>query len=85
MIGPIIGLGVPYHKKYDEIRAMLILLGIAPTGNLQIDKARLEEALFEETLKAQKKENENNEYGAFFENCMGAQILGEQNKIFFKL
>ena len=85
MIRPIIGLGIHIPKKEDEIRAMLILLGIAPTGNLQIDKARLEEALLEEAQKTQKKENGKEGLVIFSEDNIGAQILGEQNKIFFKL
>lgn len=91
MILPVIGIHTHMPSKYEDIVARLRLLGLAPTGNPQIDKMRLEKAIEKrvEKLKEEQEKTEIQEKSPaekrMMEERLGAQALAEQNKFFFNL
>ena len=88
MIIPALSINMNIPKNYDKIKEQLLLFGLAPTGNIDIDKARLIneiEGKQEENRKAKEISNEVNQNRLLEEQRTGAQLLGVQNRIFFGL
>jgi hypothetical protein len=78
-------------SRYEEIVERLRALGLAPTGDKQIDKMRLKKAIdkkieaFEEQQRIVKEQEKSPAEKRMMEERLGAQTLAEQNKIFFNL
>ena len=92
MILPIIGISTAIPTEHDEIIKKLIALGIQPTGNIIIDRARLTQAIKtriekQEEIEKEKeiKEEKNNKRRNLEEQRIGAETLANQNKIFFNI
>lgn len=89
MIIPITGICIP--RRYNEIKSLLIELGLSPIGNYELDKSRLRSAINKKIedkkdakIEAQKQEEIAKE-SRLMEERIGAKTLGEQNKFFFNL
>ena len=91
MILPIIGISTNIPSKYDEIIEKLIALGLQPTGNIVVDKARLAQAIskrikkLEEVKQKEIKEEENKDRRALEMEKIGAEALANLNKAFFNI
>lgn len=91
MIIGALGISISIPSDYEEIKRRLKMLGLSPTGNPQIDKSRLQQAVknrlekVEEKRKNIEKQEEYIIERQLLEEGVGAQALAEQNKIFFKL
>lgn len=91
MIATISGISTSIPNDYDEIKRRLRMLGLSPTGNPQLDKSRLQQAINNkiEKLEEKKEEMEDIEERSIKkqleEERLGAQALAEQNKFFFGL
>lgn len=91
MIVSISGISTSIPNSYDEVKRRLRLLGIAPTGNPQVDIARLKSEINrrveqkEEEKKEIKKEEDYTIKKQQEEERLGAQALAEQNKLYFGL
>ena len=91
MIVSISGISTSIPSDYEEIKRRLRMLGLAPTGNPQLDKSRLQAAIktrvekIEETKKKEDDEEEKKIQEHLEEERLGAQALAEQNKFFFGL
>lgn len=91
MIVSISGISTSIPSSYEEIKRRLRQLGLSSSGNYEVDKSRLKQAINRKVEKAEetKKEVEKKEdrivEKRLEEERLGAQALGEQNKIFFKL
>ncbi len=76
-------------SRYEDIIERLRALGLAPTGDPQIDRMRLKNAINKkvEKLEEQQKILEELEKSPaekrMMEERIGAQALAEQNKFFF--
>lgn len=92
MILPL-GFNTSIPTTYKGIEERLLEMGLAPSGNAQVDKYRLINAIeqAEEAYKKEKKVEKVKEEDKIIEHQkeqyeetkLGAQILGEQNRIFF--
>ena len=92
MILPL-GISTSIPSSYDAIKNRLRELGMSPSGNPQVDRARLVSALrhrenkYEELKKELKLEEEkktnNTERQELEEKKIGAQLLAEQKRLFF--
>lgn len=85
-----IGLGLwsVNFSNYKEVMRKLRELGIEPTGDAQIDKAKLRQAIEKKVEKFEIKQKEEDLKGKEIaeemeEKKIGATILGEQNRIYF--
>ena len=83
-----LGLWSVNFSNYKEVMRKLRELGIEPTGDAQIDKARLRQAIEKrvEKFQLEKKEEiikEKDVIEKMEESKLGAKILGEQNRIYF--
>ena len=91
MIVSILAINTSIPSDYEEIKRRLKMLGLAPTGNPQLDKSRLQQAINSkvEKLEEKKEELENLEESNIKkhleEERLGAQALAEHNKFFFGL
>ena len=97
LIGSISGLGSGHSDEYNEILRKLRLLGIPPSGNYQIDKAKLDQAIKEKLENEQQKEQfkieiqdkinpeERLNREKLEQERPGAQALGELKKILLGL
>lgn len=89
MILPIIGISTTIPSSYEEIIRRLKQLGLSPTGNPQLDRSRLEQAIesrvekFELKKQEEEKQEERTVEKQLGEEYLGAQALAEQNKFFF--
>ena len=89
MIIPVFGLSMYIPSDYEQIIRKLRVLGLEPTGNKEVDKARLSQAVRKKAEKFElKKEVEQNnekniELEKMEENRTGAKILGELNRFLF--
>ena len=96
MILPVLGINVSLPPGYEAVKSKLLQLGITPSGNPEIDKARLTQGLKEkdekleeqkfELEKLEKKDNQDkSEAEKLEEQRRGATLLAEQNKILLGL
>ena len=91
MIVSISGISISIPSNYKEIKRRLKMLGLAPTGNPELDRSRLKQAInnkvekLEEAKKQEKKDEEIQLEKSYEENRLGAQAIAEQNKFFFGL
>ena len=91
MILPILGFSTNIPSKYEEIIRRLRMLGLEPTGNIELDKSRLKQAIdkkiekFEENKKNEKEIEEISKEKELAEKRLGAQTLSEQNRFLFGL
>ena len=92
MIVSIGGISTGIPLEYAEIIQKMKKLGLVPTGNPVIDRARLiqeinrrVEKIEEKKKEEEKKIEKNDERNQLEEQRLGSQVLGEQNKFFFKL
>ena len=91
MIVSINGISTSIPSSYEEVQRRLKMLGITPTGNPQIDIARLKSEINrrveqkEEQQKEIKKEEDYSMKKKLEEERIGAQALAEQNRMFFGL
>jgi hypothetical protein len=91
LILPVFGITTHIPSRYVDIVERLRALGLAPTGDPQIDKMRLKNALEKraEKIQEQQKMLEEQEKSPaekrMMEERLGAQALAEQNKFFFNL
>lgn len=89
MILPILGFSTSIPSKYEEIIRRLRMLGLEPTGNIELDKSRLKQAInkriekIEETKKIEKEKEENSFEKELAEKRIGAHALSEQNRFYF--
>ena len=84
-----LGLWSVNFSNYKEVVRKLRELGVEPTGDAQIDKAKLRQVIEKKVEKFELKKAEEKKKEEQLENLeesrVGAQILGEQNKIYFGL
>ena len=91
LILPIIGIHTNMPSRYEDIVERLRALGLAPTGNPQIDKMRLRGAIdkkveaYEEKQKILEEQEKSPAEKKMMEDRIGAQALAEQNRFFFNL
>lgn len=91
MIVSISGISTSIPSSYEEIKRRLRQLGLSPSGNYEVDKSRLKQAINSKVEKAEEKKREVEKKEEqtvekrMEEERLGAQTLGEQNKIFFRL
>ena len=92
MIVSVGGISTSIPLEYADIIQKLKKLGLVPTGNPVIDRARLIQEINRRVEKVEEKKKEEekriekiDERNELEEQRLGAQILGEQNKMFFKL
>lgn len=91
MIVSVSGVSTSIPSSYDEIKKRLRQLGLSPTGNPEVDKNRLKQAINSKVEKAEEKKKEEKKdedltlKKQLEKERLGAQALAEQNKIFFKL
>lgn len=91
MIVSISGISTSIPSSYEEIKRRLRQLGLSPSGNYEVDKSRLKQAINSKVEKAEEKkkedikEEERNVEKRLEEKKLGAQALSEQNKFFFNL
>lgn len=91
MIVPGLGISTGKPSTYEELERRLLLLGIAPTGNFQIDLAKLRSAInkrveeFKVEKREERKEEENKILEKIEEEKSGATQRALQNKIFHKI
>lgn len=91
MIVCISGLSLSIPSDYEEIKRRLRMLGLSPTGNVSLDRSRLQTAIKQkvEKLEEQKKEikemEEDSELRQLEEEKKGAEAIAQQNKFFFGL
>ena len=92
MILPL-GLSVYIPSTYEGIKKRLRDLGLSPTGNLEVDKTRLANAIKQKEQKyedlkkelklEEQKKTENPEKEKLEEEKLGAQLLSEQKRLYF--
>ena len=75
-------------SDYDEVKRKLRLYGIEPSGDPQLDKAKLRNIIERkvEKFELKQKEEDKKEKEAvekMEESKLGAKILGEQKRVFF--
>ena len=84
-----LGLWSVNFSNYKEVVRKLRELGVEPTGDAQIDKAKLRQVIEKKVEKFELKKAEEKKKEEQLENLeesrVGAKILGEQNKIYFGL
>ena len=91
LILPILGIHTNMPSRYEDIIKRLRELGLAPTGDPQIDKMRLRGAIekkveaFEEQQRFLQEQEKSPAEKKMMEDRLGAQTLAELNKFFFKL
>ena len=92
MIVSIGGISTGIPLEYAEIIQKMKKLGLVPTGNPVIDRARLIQEINRRVEKIEEKKKEEDkkiekteEKIKLEEQMLGAKTLGEQNKIFFNL
>lgn len=92
MIVSIGGISTSIPLEYAEIIMKLKKLGLTPTGNPVIDRARLVQAIDEKVKELEEKKKEEakkiettEEHRRLEEQKLGAQALAEQKKLFFGL